>query len=243
MTSQSETGHAKNISAFKTIINFCQGYGADYNPAADPLKLNNLQTQLSNVQTAQSEFIKKQTTLNIATDKRIKTFEQLKPLTTKTLNALSVSGVSPNNLDTAKTITRKIFGKRAAKVKQPADPGQPPINTVSVSQLSYANQVAHFSSFIELLSSLPEYKPNENELKISSLQAYLGQLESVNASLTQAATDASNSQIIRNNYLYAPSTGIIDTALQLKAYVKSVYGATSPQYKQVSGIEFSRKRS
>ena len=28
------------------------------------------------------------------------------------------------------------------------------------------------------------------------------------------------------------------TAKEVKAYVKSVFGATSPQYKQISGLEF-----
>ncbi len=40
MNSTSETGHAKNLATFKTIVNFfCQGYGAAYNPATEQIKL------------------------------------------------------------------------------------------------------------------------------------------------------------------------------------------------------------
>lgn len=34
-------------------------------------------------------------------------------------------------------------------------------------------------------------------------------------------------------------TGLVQTALDVKKYIKSVFGATSPQFKQVSGPEFT----
>ena len=39
--------------------------------------------------------------------------------------------------------------------------------------------------------------------------------------------------------LYNPLSGLVQTALDVKKYVKSVFGASSPQFKQVSGLEFS----
>jgi hypothetical protein len=41
-----------------------------------------------------------------------------------------------------------------------------------------------------------------------------------------------------NEILYAPVTGITDTALAVKSYIKGVFGATSPQYKEVNHIHF-----
>jgi hypothetical protein len=35
---------------------------------------------------------------------------------------------------------------------------------------------------------------------------------------------------------------LVDTAFDVKKYIKSVYGATSPQYKQISSIPFSRPK-
>ena len=243
MASKSESGDVKNIEAFKTIINYCESYAADYNPSANPLKLINLQTQLTNIQNAQIDLVKKQTSLNTSIDQRIKTFSNLKPLTTKLLNALIVSGAEPLNIQTAKTITRKIFGKRATPIHQPpADPSQPISNTTSVSQLSYTNQVAHFSALTELLSTIIQYQPNETELQTTQLQTYITQLETANTNVTQATTNCSNTRIIRNNQLYAPQTGIIDTAYNIKSYIKSLYGPSSKQYKQISGIKFTRKK-
>jgi hypothetical protein len=44
----------------------------------------------------------------------------------------------------------------------------------------------------------------------------------------------------RNIKLYSPETGIVDTAQTVKNYVKSVFGATSPQYKQISKLIFRK---
>jgi len=42
--------------------------------------------------------------------------------------------------------------------------------------------------------------------------------------------------------LYTEGSGLVDVALAAKLYVKSVFGATSPQYKQISNIPFSRPK-
>jgi hypothetical protein len=47
MPSTSETGHAKNVANFETLVSFCTGYGATYNPSRDALKVANLQTLLT----------------------------------------------------------------------------------------------------------------------------------------------------------------------------------------------------
>ena len=38
--------------------------------------------------------------------------------------------------------------------------------------------------------------------------------------------------------MYKANTRMVDIALDSKAYIKSAFGATSPQYKQISGIAF-----
>jgi hypothetical protein len=39
--------------------------------------------------------------------------------------------------------------------------------------------------------------------------------------------------------LYTTGTGLVELAGEVKKYIKSVYGATSAQYKQVSGLKFT----
>ena len=45
----------------------------------------------------------------------------------------------------------------------------------------------------------------------------------------------------RNKILYEENTGLVDIALDSKTYIKSVFGSTSPQYKQVSKLYFKNR--
>ncbi|MBI5914800.1 MAG: hypothetical protein HY842_05440 [Bacteroidetes bacterium] len=45
MASTSETGNARNISNFQSLINSCTGFGAPYQPSETRLKLPALNTQ------------------------------------------------------------------------------------------------------------------------------------------------------------------------------------------------------
>ena len=47
-----------------------------------------------------------------------------------------------------------------------------------------------------------------------------------------------NARIARNEVLYKPAVGLVDRAAAVKLYVKSLFGATSAQYKLVSGLKF-----
>jgi hypothetical protein len=61
-----------------------------------------------------------------------------------------------------------------------------------------------------------------------------------NSAVISSLVPISNARISRNDILYKVNTGVVDVAADVKAYVKSIYGAISPQYKQISGIHFVR---
>ena len=251
MPSTSETGHAKNVANFETLISFCVGYGSAYNPSRDALKVTNLQTLLTAAKAAIADCKATETAFDNATDARKEAFSTLKALGTRVVNALSVSGVADSVVEGARTINRKLQGQRAngsATAEQVATDNTssntttPTPKTVSTSQQSYDNLVEHFNSLIELVSTHTAYNPNETELKVVTLQTYLAELKTANTSVINANTTWSNSRISRDNTLYTDKTGLVDIALDVKAYVKSVFNTTSPQYGQISGIEFKRAK-
>ena len=47
----------------------------------------------------------------------------------------------------------------------------------------------------------------------------------------------------RNAALYDDPTSIYELQKLVKAYVKGAFGASSPQYKQISGLEFTKPRT
>ncbi len=245
MPSTSETGHAKNVANFEDLISFCTAYGAVYNPSKESLTI----TKLKELETAAKQTLQQvktnKTGFDNATNERQTAFKDLKPLATKIVNALAVSGASTLSLNDAKTVNRKIQGTKANGVAKiatiPANPNAPIVTdkTISTSQQSYDSVIDHFSKIIETVSQETNYKPNETELKTVTLQAKLNNLKATNTGLINGYTNWSNSRISRNSVLYNPLTGLVQTALDVKKYVKSVFGATSPQFKQVSGLEFT----
>lgn len=247
MSKTYETGHAKNLANFNSLISFCEGYGNAYNPAALALTLSSLQTQASDAQSAFEEAKKKQLAFNKAVDERMIAFAPLKSLSQRMLAALAASTCSNETLEGAKTINRKIQGRRKKQTNaEPSEPtdNQPELNNttknISASQQSYDNLCASFSAFIELLNGQTEYQPNETELQTTSLYSYLDTLKAANKTVIDAYTLWSNTRINRNKVMYAKGTGMVDIAQQVKNYVKSVFGNGSPEYKQVSPLEIKK---
>ena len=246
MPSTSETGHAKNVANFEDLISFCNGYGAAYNPSKEALKISSLQNQLNQAQNILTEVKTTQTAFNNATNSRMDAFKPLKPLTTKIINALDATDASVETVKDARTINRKMQGQRAtpkAAVIPATNGAAPPADkTISTSQQSYDQQIEHFAKMIELLSADSNYNPNEAHLTIATNQTKLKELKITNTAVIDGYTIWSNSRINRNNSLYNPLTGLVNTALDVKKYVKSIFGASSPQYKQVSGLEFKNRK-
>ena len=245
MPSTSETGHAKNVANFEDLISFCNGYGAAYNPSKAALTITELNKLQTNAKASLQQAKTTKTSFDNATNARQLAFKDLKPLATKVVNALSVSGATALAVADAKTINRKIQGAKAnggtKTPTTPADPNAPtPTDkTISTSQQSYDSLIDHFTKMIESVSQDANYKPNETELQTATLQTKLDGLKTANTDLINGFTSWSNARINRNATLYNPLTGLVQTALEVKKYVKSVFGASSPQFKQVSGLEFT----
>ncbi|MFT5753019.1 MAG: hypothetical protein ACI924_000224 [Flavobacterium sp.] len=61
-----------------------------------------------------------------------------------------------------------------------------------------------------------------------------------NNAVATAYAKVSKSRLERNKTLYTDTDSLVDTAGEVKKYVKSIFGATSPQFAQVKGIKFSK---
>lgn len=247
MASTSETGHAKNVANFEDLISFCTGYGNAYNPSKAAIQLPALNTLYSNAQNALTGLTSNKTIFDNATNARQTAFEPLKKLATRIVNALDATEATDTLVKDAKTINTKLQGKRSHSKLTKADAGKiteatDEPKTISVSQQSFDSLIENFAKLIELVSSEPTYTPNETELQVSTLTTTLGNLKTTNTAVVNDYTNYSNSRITRDSILYATNSGLVDTALEVKKYVKSVFGATSPQYKQISGLEFKRPK-
>lgn len=245
MASTSETGHAKNAANFEDLISFCTGYGASYNPNKASIKLPALNTLFTSAKNSLDTLTAASPAYTNAVNSREIAFEPLSRLVTRIINSLDSSDVPAQTVADAKTYARKIQGKRA-KPKQQDDPNTPEDesqNSISASQMSYDNRIFNFNKLIQLLASQPAYAPNEADLTTASLSALYTTLNTLNTTVVNTFTPISNARIARDTILYTQTTGLVDIAADVKKYIKSVFGAASPQYKQISGIKFKKPKS
>ena len=238
MASTSETGHAKNVANLQDLISFVTGYGATYNPTKNALKLPQLNALATASQTSLADVITKNTAYNNKVNERVNAFSGLKALSTRLVNALETTDATAQMVKDAKGFNRKLQGKRASTTTTPIDPNTPAPATISTSQQSYDQQIQHLSGLTSVLQSEPSYAPNETALAIATLTTLQADLTAKNTAVATAYASISNSRIARNETLYSSSTGLVETANEVKKYIKSVFGASSPQFAQVKGIQF-----
>ncbi|MBB2144818.1 hypothetical protein GM921_04940 [Pedobacter sp. LMG 31464] len=245
MSKTSETGHAKNTENFEILISSVTGYGAAYHPTRAAITLGNMHNQLKNAKDAITNINSVLPLYSKAVALREIAFMPLAKLSTKIFNWLKAAGIQKQILDNAQTNHRKITGTRASvklseEEKETLLAEGTIVNQVSASQLGYNNRLDNLEKQIQLLLTIPEYIPNETELKIVTLTTLYNNLKAKNASVVTHATPLYNSRVARNEIMYNKETGMVAIALDVKNYVRSVFGSASPQYKQISGLAFKQ---
>lgn len=239
----SEQGHVKNVANFGRYISYIIGYGAAYVPSNTVIELTNLQARQTVFQTAIDAVIPKASAETLAINERQVGFDDLQKLVPRILAAVDASTADQLFSNDARTIARKLQGRRAApKVKD--DPLTVDIDeskqTASSSQMSYDNQIGFFAELIGLLNANVDYKPNERDLKLESLESRLADLQSKNEAVITAAAEARTVRTARDATLYDNPQGVKELADLIKKYVKSLYGPSSPQLKQLQALKFKK---
>lgn len=239
----SETGHSKNVAQFAQLVSIVSGFGVNYKPSNLSIELTKLQNKLTTSQSSITAVEPLDSAETLVINDRQTAFAPLSSLVTRVVNAAAVSVNDQLFSNDLRTIARKLQGKRATpKVKD--DPLTPDVDeskqSISASQMSYDNRVANFSAFITLLESSGSYSPNETELQTATLKTMLTDLQAKNTAVVNASTAAKTSRIARDEVLYNDTNGIVTLANLVKKYVKSVFGADSPQYKQLTALKFKK---
>lgn len=155
------------------------------------------------------------------------------------------AGADKARVEQARTYLRKLQGKRAAP-KAVDDPNTPDVDesekSISASQQSDAAMLANFLLLIDYLNAQPEYnKLTEPELKIADLQAFHTATQTKHDASISAAAEETDAKSDRDKRFYTDADSAYMRITGIKNYVKSVYGANSPEYKTIKGIAF-RKR-
>lgn len=240
MSSTSEVGHAKNVANLQKITQQIATFNL-YNPPVDELKISNLEALHNDANAKLTEVGNKRSLNKNAIVARQTAFEKLNTTCTSIINLLEVMGLPQGTITQVQSLTKTIRGDY--KKSQPTgEPGGEAPNTSSTSRQSYTSRTENFGLLIQMLSTLPAYAPNEEDIKLNNLTTYHDSLEAATLLVDQTESELNSKMIERDKMLYAENTGVYDIAIKIKKYVKSLYGSTSPEFTTVSGIKFTNIR-
>lgn len=236
-----ESGMNVYVGNLDKLANVCDGFGAAYNPVPYNLTVPSLRALSQTVKTAITAVDTALPVYVTAENARQTKFALLPPLATRVQAAATVLDLPDAIIVHVKEVVRKIRGKRLHKL-QPEKEGDEPAKHISVSQTSFVEQIEHLNQLIALVESQPAYTPSEYDLTVPALRTLLEEMKSTNAAAVAAEVPLTNARRERDRLLYEPKTGMMDTALAVKNYVKAAFGASSNEYKEVNHIKFRNKK-
>ena len=244
MATVSEMSHAMNVGNLESLIALCVAFGIRYNPSAVNLTIDALLLiEIEANKILAEEKLARTNFLNDVDVRRLH-FAEYKELVKRAINELSTCGASISTISDVNEIQKKIDGIRENPVKKTEIPAGN-IGTSSIiikkivfGQQGFINQVNNFEDILQLLKQESSYDPSENVLKTNHLQETINQLIHYNNDVINSEIILDNLKIIRSNYFYAPETGMVTTAFNVRKYIKATFGTSSNQFKLVNKLKF-----
>lgn len=237
-----ESGDMKLLGNFSKLIELVS-IDPNYNPANLKLEVVTLNAQKAAALATVGGVGTQEATFKAVTNERQVAYEALPGVMTRSGNMLKASGAGKKIIDDAKTVARKVVGRR--KTEKVKDDTTTPVDETtknhSASQLSYENISGNFIDYIAIVATEPSYLPNEADLKLTGLNAISQNLQAQNQAVNTAFAGMSVARGDRDQLLYLSEDSVVNTSLLVKAYVQAAFGRDSQLFKSVKGLEFKRR--
>jgi hypothetical protein len=237
-----ESGDNKLLGNFRQLIDFVSA-DPNYKPANPATTTTGLENLFTASQAGVADLGAKSAPYKVAVNECQTEFEALPGVMSSSRNMAKASGADRKTQDDLETYVRKVIGTRKSK-KVKDDPNTPENEVAanhSDSQLSRENQLGNFETYTALLENITSYQPNEEELKVSSLQTRANRLRAKHEAVSATFVPLSQARGKRDQLLYLNADCVVNTALLVKAYVKAAFGTQSQLYKSIKGLEFHRQ--
>jgi len=108
-----ETGHARNVEHFTTMISFVDGYGGVYKPSNTAIEPAALQAKLTSAKGGIDGVTSAMAPWKTKVNERETAYDGISKLATRVVNSYAASGTEKNAIEDAKGFKRKIDGARA----------------------------------------------------------------------------------------------------------------------------------
>src|ERR1700754_3975701 len=117
MNSSKERSHKANVANFEAMLTYIGTLGTRYNPGPDRQKLTYMQSRFTSTQAIMTALATAEQNDTVARNNRRDLFDTLTPLVARVVRIFSTCDVSESTLNNAKSILKKMRGKRLTPVK------------------------------------------------------------------------------------------------------------------------------
>lgn len=239
--------HKQNVDNMEGFTTLVATFEPEYNPSENRLSISNQVRLKEEGEKVIDDVMAAESVNDNAVAARTAAFERLDGQVTRTINGLRISDSPEQTIEQGESIVRELRNKRASEIDTPEENTDGTEKEESDKQNkihsgSMDTKIENFSKLIIFLSLIPFYKPNEADLTITALREQLSGLKQVNTNCNKTYAALAAARRKRDLVLYTPKTGLVPVALASKLYVKSAYGAISPEYKSIRGISFTKPR-
>jgi len=238
MPATTERSIAQHISNFKLIIDHCTTFGPQFNPSNPLLSIPSLMASWNNTTTLQETFTGLFMASKHTVNARKDLYKRTNKIVTRTLNFFQSTHASDLVIKDAKGIADRLRGHGVVRKKLPDGTNDP--NHISKSHLSYSQRLDSFRQLLSLYASNPNYAPNETDIQIPTLNTLASEMQTANDTISATLAPVIAARIARDEALNNENTGLYALVKAVKQYVKAVFGASSPEYKSISGIDFRK---
>src|SRR5262245_29266048 len=121
MRSSQDHSHAANVENFTTFLTYIESLGARYNPAKEQQQLTYMQTRLTETRLIMTALANAEQKDLAARDERRELFDTLIPIVVRVVRIFSLCDVSKDTINTAKSILKKMQGRRLSPAKKAED--------------------------------------------------------------------------------------------------------------------------
>jgi hypothetical protein len=240
MASTSETGHAKNIANANLLNTYIIQIGEIYKPTNPKLLLTNLQSIYAKSFAQQENVNSLIAPYSIAVDNRELVFAPTSKKITKLQKAYKVTeGVTKAQLEDFMTIARKLKGVRKVNNKPATDAAEQQVHH-STSQMSYDQRTNNMDLLIAQLQNTPNYNPNEEEYKVTTLQSDKNKMLQATQEVANKFAPLTHARNTRNKTLYTSEDNLVEIFSKAKDYIFTILDSSSVLYKTISKIKFKK---
>lgn len=239
MANVAESGHVVNSNNINGRINVIDRHKTEYKPTNPAIVPEALPPLGESVKRAVESVLSAHLAFKKATANRRAEYEELDSRATRSINILKSSEATPAEIKLGTDLLKKYKSVRVGdvpdetelKVKSAANGEVPPIvKRISVSQQGYTNRLGHFTEITFFLKTVTAYKPNEEDLKVESMEDFADSIQVLNNKRNEAADVWSTAIIERNKIMYAKETGAYVLMTKIMDYVAGSSGKKSAFY-------------